>query len=85
MKSPVNWYANTSGEQGLIYDENTGKNVAVSYSVEHANLIACAPELLFALEQLLSDVEYAQPQIKPGLIGNIQIRKAREAIEKATS
>jgi hypothetical protein len=34
---------------------------------------------------LLDDVEYAQPQIEGGLIGNRQIRKAREAIAKATA
>ena len=39
--------------------------------------------LLSALEKLLEDVEFAQPQIEPGLIGNLQIRKAREALAKA--
>lgn len=45
---------------------------------------AAAPELLKALIDLVEDVEFAQPQIKPGLIGNRQIKKARAAIQKAT-
>lgn len=51
----------------------------------NARLIAAAPELLEALINLVEDVEFAQPQIESGLIGNRQIKKARLAIEKATS
>lgn len=50
----------------------------------NARLISAAPELLTALINLLEDVEFAQPKIDSGLIGNKQIRKARQAIEKAT-
>jgi hypothetical protein len=86
MQSPKIWYAKTKDRlQGLIIDENTGANIAVSYNVDDADLIACAPELLFALKNLLEDVEYAQPKIKPGLIGNIQIRKAREIVDRLES
>jgi hypothetical protein len=87
MKSSKTWYVASMGSdphnQGLLADENTGENIAVTYKAENTALVAAAPELLFALEQLLDDVEYAQPKIKPGLIGNVQIRKAREAISKA--
>jgi hypothetical protein len=51
--------------------------------IAYARLIAAAPELLEALRLLLEDVEYAQPQIVSGLIGNRQIRKAKDAIAKA--
>jgi hypothetical protein len=44
-----------------------------------------SPEFLKVLTNLLEDVEYAQPQIKPGLIGNIQIRKARALVDELTS
>ena len=49
----------------------------------NARLIAAAPELLDALIQLVEDVEFAQPKIELGLIGNRQIRAARIAIAKA--
>ena len=37
-------------------------------------------KLAKALKDLLGDVEYAQPHIEPGLIGNRTIRKAQKAI-----
>jgi hypothetical protein len=51
------WHATTTNkgsahEQGLIIDDN-GRNVAVSYDVANAELIATAPELLAALEYML--------------------------------
>jgi hypothetical protein len=46
-----NWYVgNTSNHQGLIADENTGKNIAVAYDKADAPLIAAAPKLLMALK-----------------------------------
>jgi hypothetical protein len=69
-----------------------GETVAVVYEdtekfqdwTPNARLIASAPELLEALIALLGDVEFAQPKIEAGLIGNRQIKKARAAITKAT-
>ena len=52
-------------------------------NLDNARLLACAPLLLEALVNLLEDVEFAQPQIKGGLIGNRQIKKARAAIAEA--
>ena len=48
------WYVgnNSNDSQGLIIDENTGRNVAVTYDAKDAALIAAAPELLAALEAL---------------------------------
>ena len=44
------WYeANTGNHQGLIIEEETGKNIAVSYDKKDARLIAAAPDLLEAL------------------------------------
>lgn len=48
-----NWYTKTTNtgsphEQGLIVDEKTGANIAVSYNPKHAALIAAAPDLLAA-------------------------------------
>jgi len=72
-----------------IYDENLAPIAYVNgwdeASKQNARIIAAAPELLAALEALLSDVEFAQPQIETGLIGNRQIRKAREVIDNIIS
>lgn len=42
----VSWYSNTKPDalQGLIYEESTGKNLAVSYDPKDAPLIAAAPD-----------------------------------------
>ncbi len=44
------WYsASTSGNQGLIVEDDTGRNVAVTYDKADAALIAAAPAMLEAL------------------------------------
>jgi hypothetical protein len=48
----MNWYkAKTGNDQGLIVEEQTGKNIAVSYEEKDAHLIAAAPELLEACKE----------------------------------
>lgn len=50
--TPRPWYANvTSAEQGLIYQEKTGVNIALTYNADDAELVAAAPDLLEALEK----------------------------------
>ena len=49
------WYAKTinkdsAHEQGLIIDENTGANIAITLDPKDAILAAAAPELLEALK-----------------------------------
>jgi len=45
-----NWYqANTGNGQGLIIEESTGDNIAVTYDEKNAPLVTAAPELLRAL------------------------------------
>ena len=44
------WYEGKTGNhQGLIIEEETGKNIAVAYDKADAALIAAAPEMLEAL------------------------------------
>lgn len=46
----MTWYeAKTGNHQGLIVDEATGENIAVSYEKENARLIAAAPRMYDAL------------------------------------
>lgn len=51
----VRWYsANAGRSQGLVIDEETGRNIAVVYDRKNAKLLAQAPsmrELLLDLEQ----------------------------------
>jgi len=55
----MNWYANRNSNdtQGLIIDSDTGENIAVSYKVEHASLIAAAPEAIDLLKETLNTLD----------------------------
>ena len=42
-----NWYeVKTGNHQGLVIEEGTGRNVAVTYDEKDAKLVALAPRLL---------------------------------------
>lgn len=48
------WYvANTCTHNGLVVEEKSGENIAVTYKKENAPLVACAPELLACLKNLI--------------------------------
>lgn len=56
--SDMTWYPkNQSSGQGLIACEITGKTIAVSYDSENTSLLAAAPKLAAALEELLAHCE----------------------------
>ena len=80
----MKWYTANAGDQGLIIDEETGRNVAVSYDKKDAKLIAAAPDLLDALRCCLADLEAAI-----GLLGEVpdcvhrSVYEARRAIAEA--
>lgn len=72
------WYAlNVYGDQGLIADETTGANIAVSYEKKDASLIAAAPEMYEALK-LFVGLNFPADSIGAGFV-NV----ARAAIAKA--
>lgn len=50
---PKRWYqASTGDHQGLVIDEKTGANIAVTYDKDHAPLVAAAPAMLAALKEI---------------------------------
>jgi hypothetical protein len=50
----MKWYAkHNSNGQGLVIDESTGENIAVSYKAENASLIAATPEAIGLLTDVL--------------------------------
>ena len=47
------WYAkNSSGDQGIVIDANTGRTVAVAYEARDTAILAAAPDMLEGLERL---------------------------------
>lgn len=61
-----NWYVAkmVNDFQGLVIDEQTGKNIAVTYDKKDAPLVAAAPELLEALKAAIERME-AVAEIMP--------------------
>lgn len=58
--SKHNWHEAKIGnnvDQGLVIDQTTGANIAVTYERKHAKLIAAAPELLNALMEIILPFE----------------------------
>jgi hypothetical protein len=79
----MNWYtASTGNHQGLVIDEETGRNVAVAYDKKDASLIAAAPALLAAL---VNAVRCGERDGMPGNPGSAPawVVTAREAINEA--
>lgn len=57
--NPVQWHAaNTGSHQGLIIDELTGANIAVTYDSERAPFIVTACNSHAALVEALENLEY---------------------------
>jgi len=73
------WHAaKTGSSQGLVIAEN-GDNIAVTYDADDAAIIAAAPELLDALQNLYNACEFWEDRADPVL------KNARAAIQKAES
>ena len=77
------WYEGSTGtHQGLIIENGTGKNIAVTYDKADAPLIAAAPELLNTLKNYVDFfsgyVEYEYPMLWKELA-----TKGQAAISKA--
>ena len=77
------WHAAKMGNdyQGLVIDDTTGANIAVTYKAEDAPLVAAAPELLDALNAVLASPDLNLENMEAETIRVIQ--NARAAILKA--
>lgn len=93
-QAPSTWYSKTTNtgsphEQGLVIDEATGKNIAVTYDAKHAPLVASAPEMLAALENAVVLVHHMAHGQRTTLLDVEQAKAAlpliRAAIAKATT
>ena len=65
--------------QSAVYDEDSGRDIAIVYDGDaHAALISAAPDLLALLERL-----YASTYGRTDLIALLDFEQARNAIAKA--
>ena len=57
----MNWYTKSKVDdlQGLVIEEETGRNVAVTYDSKDAVLVAAAPELLNSLKEIMENILYS--------------------------
>ena len=85
----MEWYVGSTGNhQGLVIEEESGRNVAVAYDKKDAPLLAAAPELLKALQRLddavsqdiLTDAPECDKAVRAVAAAQ---RRARAAISKA--
>ena len=87
----MKWYQSKgSGGQGLIIEEETGRNVAVAYDEKDTPLLSAAPDLLEALKAavaVFAEIDRKTPwsETEPGwwLEMNMKMQTARAAISKA--
>ncbi len=72
--------------QAVIYDEDNGKNIAVSYEHEHADLIAAAPDLLEVVRAFLRAPHIGSdgPASSTITVQDYTLRSAQNAVSKAT-
>jgi hypothetical protein len=78
------WYvANTGNHQGLVIDQDTGRNIAVAYDKEDAPLLAAAPDLLAACKGAQADIRelmnQAMPAVDYGCRPKLKIEKQLDA------
>ncbi len=81
------WHATTTNkgsahEQGLIIDDN-GRNVAVSYDVKDAELIAAAPELLAELQSAIFYIKTYGGEVTDNFSAGGNMRRVEEIIARA--
>jgi hypothetical protein len=64
----MKWYYedfNNIHDQSLIIDEDTGASIAVAYDKKNAPILAAAPDLLEALEELVAQEDWEGEEVNP--------------------
>lgn len=86
------WYARTSAgdHQGLVIEEETGRNIAVTYDVKDMNKTAAAPSMLKALQHVQGHWNAAQEEGDQSFALDLAtcptcMQLVREAIDEATT
>ena len=76
------WYShNTAGDQCVVVEDGTGRDVAVCYDRADGPLVAAAPRLLAALQNALNVMAgVATGDLAPIRRDSPAIREARDAI-----
>ena len=79
-----NWYTNTHEDsaQGLVIEEETGRNVAVTYDPKDAKLVAAALELLQVVYKFLDATDYDDVKEVGGTPLDDAIRAAFDVLYK---
>lgn len=78
------WYESSTGNhQGLVIDEQTGRNIAVAYDKADARLIAAAPAMRAALKSLLAELPELWGERVHG--GRIALALDEDAVHAALS
>jgi len=76
----MSWHAQkTSSGQGLVIDDDTGRNVAVAYDEKDMLLLAVAPDLLSSLEEMVHAGFLVVDEVQLSIIS-----RARKTIREAT-
>jgi hypothetical protein len=66
------WYVtNTGNDQGLVVDEHTGENIAVTYKKEYARLISQAPAMYETLKEAQARIfmKYGNDELYEKIMG----------------
>ena len=64
--TPGPWYAANMGNdfQGLVVEEQTGKNIAVAYDKRDVHILAAAPAMYEALRVLTSEINLSTLNVR---------------------
>ena len=79
-----NWlYQETSGDQGIIYEEKSGRTIAVCYESKDMDKIAATPDLLLACEKALKFFDIATSEDYAFGKDKYLRRRLQNAVKKA--
>ena len=86
MNAPTTpqWHpAKTGNHQGLVIDDNTGANIAVTYDKAHASLVAAAPQLLRELKSAIFYIETYGGEVTTSFASGGNLRATKQLIAEA--